>query len=75
VALHEREARPLETSKLFRLASLSESIENFQLALKQQVEAGEKEETAMETTLNDALRKLQLALRDLQGIIHYSFSL
>jgi len=52
-----------------------ESIENFQLALKQQVEAGEKEETAMETTLNDALRKLQLALRDLQGIIRYSFSL
>jgi len=51
---------------------LGESIESFQLALKQQVEAGEKEETIMETTLNEALRKLQLALRELQSIIHYT---
>jgi hypothetical protein len=51
---------------------LGESIEKFQLALKQQVEAGEKEETAMETTLNDALGKLQLALRELQNVIRYT---
>jgi|YelNatPaOPRAMG01_1025707.scaffolds.fasta_scaffold35442_5 hypothetical protein len=51
---------------------LGESTESFQLALKQQVETGEKEETTMETTLNEALRKLQLALRDLQSIIHYT---
>lgn len=53
---------------------LGESTESFQLALKQQVEAGKKEETTMETSLNDALRKLQLALRDMQAVIHHSLS-
>lgn len=53
---------------------LGESIENFQLALKQQVEAGEKEETTMEKALNDALQKLQQALRDIQAAILYSLS-
>jgi len=54
---------------------LGESIESFQSALKQQVEAGEKEKTTMETTLNDAIRKLQQALRDIQVMIRYSLSL
>jgi hypothetical protein len=48
---------------------LGESIESFQLALKQQVEANEKKQTIMEKTLNEALQKLQLTLRDLYHLI------
>ncbi|MEM3698117.1 MAG: hypothetical protein QXQ94_11625 [Candidatus Bathyarchaeia archaeon] len=50
---------------------LGESLESFQLALKQQVEADEKKKTAMEETLDEALQKLQLTIRNLYSIIYY----
>jgi hypothetical protein len=48
---------------------LGENLESFQLALKRQVEADEKQESIMEKVFDVALQKLGCALVDLsQGI-------
>lgn len=48
---------------------LGESLESFQLALKQQVEADEKQESIMEKVLDNALQELDCALAVLRSII------
>lgn len=48
---------------------LGESLESFQLALKQQAEADEKQESIMEKVFDDALRDLNRALVDLHLVI------
>jgi len=47
---------------------LGESVESFQLALKQQLEAGKKERSNIEEALDDALRELHSAWLDLHFI-------
>jgi len=47
---------------------LGESIESFQLALKQQLEAGEKERSKIEEVLDDALGELHRSWLDLHFI-------
>ena len=48
---------------------LGESLESFQLALKQQVEADEKQQSTMEKMLDNTLQELDCALMDLRSVI------
>ena len=48
---------------------LGESLESFQLALKQQIAADEKQESIMEKVFDDALRELSCAIVDLCRVI------
>ena len=48
---------------------LGESLESFQLALKQQIEADEKQESIMEKVFDDALEELDFALKDFRRAI------
>jgi len=46
------------------------SLESFQLALKKQVEAGEKRRSVMEKVLDNAVREVYSALADFRTLIH-----
>ena len=48
---------------------LGESLESFQLALKQQIEADEKEESIMEKVFAETLQNLERALVDLHLVV------
>jgi hypothetical protein len=48
---------------------LGETMENFQLALKQQVDAGEKQKSNMETLQDDAIHKVIVVQRDVAPVI------